>query len=166
MNQDNDNQQRQPRTGETPAAGGIRTASSTAATSAPAASMPAAAQASANASATVTMTETEEQTEAEVLRLTLAARPTVRWDESVMDNEGMGRKSSKRCCIFHKQRSFGESSTDSSDYDSDRSGSSAASGNDGDGEDKKMKPKGPRKNRKIARPKKGNDVPDYQRFHA
>lgn len=39
-------------------------------------------------------------------------------DEEVIDNEGMGRKSSKRCCIFHKPRAFGESSTDSSDYDS------------------------------------------------
>jgi hypothetical protein len=34
----------------------------------------------------------------------------------------MGRKSSKRCCIFHKQRPFGESSTDSSDYESDHEG--------------------------------------------
>ena len=40
-------------------------------------------------------------------------------DENVEDNEGLGRKSSKRCCIFHKQRDFGESSTDSSDNDSD-----------------------------------------------
>lgn len=67
------------------------------------------------------------------------------------DNEGMGRKSSKRCCIFHKQRAFGESSTDS-DYDSDRSGSSQ---NGGKGK------------RKIARPKNPDkDVPDFQRFHA
>ena len=120
---------------------------------------------------TVTITETEElqpDPEQQVLRLTLAARPTVRWDESVLNNEGLGRKSSKRCCIFHKQRSFGESSTDSSDNDSDRSGSSTASGSAGDGDDdKKMKPKGSHKNRKIARPKsKGSNVPDFQRFHA
>ena len=117
---------------------------------------------------TVTMTDTEEfqPDQQEVLRLTLAARPTVRWDESVLNNEGLGRKSSKRCCIFHKQRSFGESSTDSSDNDSDRSGSSSASGS-GDGDDKKMKPKGTHKNRKIARPKSnGSTVPDFQRFHA
>lgn len=77
-----------------------------------------------------------------------------------MDNEGLGRKSSKRCCIFHKQRSFGESSTDSSDYDSDRSGSSSVSSADGD------KKKASRKPRKIARPKKEKKVPDYQRYHA
>lgn len=84
---------------------------------------------------------------AEVLQLTLRARPTVRWDEDVVDNEGMGRKSSKRCCIFHKQRDFGESSTDSSDVDSDNDDSESG------------------KSKKIARPKKSK-VPDYQRFHA
>lgn len=120
------------------------------------------------ASAT-TMTITETSTtatatthgEQEVLRLTLAARQSVHWDENVQDNEGMGRKSSKRCCIFHKQREFGESSTDSSGDDSDRSGSSAASEGNDDGD---KKPKAVRKHRKIARPKQG--VPDFQRFHA
>jgi protein phosphatase 1 regulatory subunit 11 len=114
--------------------------------------------------ATVTLTETQNDVtqEVEVLRLTLAARPSVRWDENVLDNEGLGRKSSKRCCIFHKQRSFGESSTDSSDYDSDRSGSSAASGSGGDDKNKKPRKKGHR----IARPKKSGHAPDYQRFHA
>lgn len=76
----------------------------------------------------------------------------------------MGRKSSKRCCIFHKQRDFGESSTDSSDYDSDRSDSSAAYGADGDPDSQAKRPPG-RKGR-IARPKKEKSVPDYQRFHA
>ena len=123
---------------------------------------------SAASSATMTMTETEEQQQtAQVLHLTLAARPSVRWDESVLDNEGMGRKSSKRCCIFHKQRSFGESSTDSSDGDSDHSESSGATSGSGDEGDKKVKAKGSQKHRKIARPKtKGSNHPDYQRFHA
>ena len=91
----------------------------------------------------MTMTAAPPQNpEPEVLRLTLRNAPSVRWDESVVDNEGLGRKSSKRCCIFHKQRRFDESSTDSSDEE------------DGDGNDRKP----------IARPKK--KVPDYQRFHA
>merc|ERR1740124_2037978 len=55
----------------------------------------------------------------DILTLTLQPRPNVQWDENVINNEGLGRKSSKRCCIFHKQRAFGESSTDSSDYDSE-----------------------------------------------
>jgi len=83
--------------------------------------------------------------EPEVLRLTLRNPPAVRWDDSVVDNEGMGRKSSKRCCIFHKQRRFDESSTDSSDQEDDG------------GDDSKPR---------IARPKKHDKVPDFQRFHA
>lgn len=75
-----------------------------------------------------------------VLRLRLVPRPQVRWDSSVLDNEGMNRKSSKRCCIFHKQRDFGESSTDS-DEDDDRA-----------------KP--------IARPKPKKKNQDFQRYHA
>jgi protein phosphatase 1 regulatory subunit 11 len=110
-------------------------------------------------SATVTVTETAAGTttnQNEVLRLTLVARPTVRWDENVQDNEGLGRKSSKRCCIFHKQRDFGESSTDSSDNDD--------SGSDS-GDDRDKKPKAAK--RKIAKPKsKRTAAPDHQRFHA
>ena len=96
-----------------------------------------------------------------------------------MNNEGLGRKSSKRCCIFHKQRPFGESSTDSSDNDSDESGSSSSSGGGfsgggkkaaaGGGGGKKKKGKKKRGN-KIARPKSSGDgvkkVPDFQRYHA
>jgi len=104
--------------------------------------------------ATLTLTETRTQQEGQVLRLTLRPPPRVTWDENVENNEGLGRKSSKRCCIFHKQRPFGESSTDSSDEDSVGSGSSSSSG-------------GPSKNnrRKIARPKR-KKVPDFQRYHA
>ena len=115
---------------------------STTSTPAETASVPAASSV-AGGSATTTITTTETATEQpEVLQLTLRGRSNVTWDEAVVDNEGLGRKSSKRCCIFHKQRAFGESSTDSSEEE----------GGKGDG------------NRKIARPKK--KVPDYQRFHA
>ena len=68
-------------------------------------------------------------------------------DESVVDNEFLGRKSSKRCCIFHKARPFGESSTDTSDYDSDNENN----------------------DRKIAHkklPGKKKKTPDHLRFHA
>ena len=114
-----------------------------------------------NSVATITETVIETTTQAEteqteVLRLTLRAPPSVRWDESTVDNEGLGRKSSKRCCIFHKQRAFGESSTDSSDAES-------GGEDDGDNSDSKVSPS---KHRKIARPKKSDNVPDFQRFHA
>ena len=62
----------------------------------------------------------------------------------MIDNEGLGRKSSKRCCIFKKKRDWDESSTDS---DSDGGTGSGAA-------------------RPIARPKKGGKVPDFQRYHA
>jgi protein phosphatase 1 regulatory subunit 11 len=106
---------------------------------------PATALAASSGGATTTITTTNEESTAqpEVLHLTLRGRSNVRWDESVVDNEGLGRKSSKRCCIFHKQRKFGESSTDSSDNE--------------EGEDGNAK-------RKIAHPKK--KVPNHLRFHA
>ncbi|BCS25587.1 PPP1R11/YPI1 family protein [Aspergillus puulaauensis] len=51
----------------------------------------------------------------------------IRWSQDVVDNEGMGKKSSKVCCIYHKTRPVGESSSESessesesSDSDSDR----------------------------------------------
>ncbi|ORZ32474.1 phosphatase inhibitor-domain-containing protein [Catenaria anguillulae PL171] len=42
----------------------------------------------------------------------------IQWDESVVDNEGMGKKSSKICCIFRKQRNWDESDSDSSEFSS------------------------------------------------
>ena len=130
--------------------------SQTSANSASAASTAAAAP-----SATMTMTTAAPQNadnnnneQQQVLRLTLRNPPSVKWDESVVDNEGMGRKSSKRCCIFHKQRPFGESSTDTSDEEADHDDDDDdANNNNG-------------KRRPIARPKKNPSVPDYQRFHA
>lgn len=66
---------------------------------------------------------------------TRPARPRVRWDESVVNNEGLGRKSSKVCCIYHKPHNPGESSSEedsssSSDSDSDSDGDSSDSGYD------------------------------------
>ncbi|GAO49041.1 hypothetical protein SAICODRAFT_71401 [Saitoella complicata NRRL Y-17804] len=55
----------------------------------------------------------------------------VQWDEDVVDNEGLGRKSSKVCCIFHKQRAFGESSSESSSSDSSSSENSDSDNDDG-----------------------------------
>ena len=97
--------------------------------------------------------------------------PICNRDESVEDNEGLGRKKSKRCCIFHKERDFGESSTDSSDNDDDdhseSSGSSSSSSSSGGGFSRK-KPASKHKKKKrrpIARPKQSK-VPNFQRYHA
>ncbi|KAL6231669.1 hypothetical protein BDW75DRAFT_233433 [Aspergillus navahoensis] len=47
----------------------------------------------------------------------------IRWSEDVVDNEGMGKKSSKVCCIYHKTRPVGESSSESESSDSGSSDS-------------------------------------------
>ncbi|OJD28793.1 type 1 phosphatase regulator ypi1 [Diplodia corticola] len=52
------------------------------------------------------------------LRAEPVQRRHIQWAEDVVDNEGMGKKSSKVCCIYHKQREFGESSDESSSDDS------------------------------------------------
>ncbi|KAF7508222.1 hypothetical protein GJ744_009519 [Endocarpon pusillum] len=59
--------------------------------------------------------------------------PAIRWAEDVVDNEGMGRKSSKVCCIYHRPRAVGESSSeeDSSSSSSDDESSDGGAGDDG-----------------------------------
>ncbi|KAG8629559.1 hypothetical protein KVT40_003424 [Elsinoe batatas] len=47
----------------------------------------------------------------------------IQWAEDVIDNEGMGKKSSKVCCIYHKPKNAGDSSSDESSSDSDSSDS-------------------------------------------
>jgi protein phosphatase 1 regulatory subunit 11 len=37
----------------------------------------------------------------------------VQWTETTVDNEHMGRKKSKCCCVYVKPRTFGESSSES-----------------------------------------------------
>ncbi|KAF9449437.1 hypothetical protein P691DRAFT_667502 [Macrolepiota fuliginosa MF-IS2] len=54
--------------------------------------------------------------------------PRVAWDDDVVDNEHMGKKKSKICCIYHKPRPFDESSSDESSSDSDSD--SSCGGND------------------------------------
>ncbi|KAI0517229.1 phosphatase inhibitor-domain-containing protein [Xylaria bambusicola] len=64
-----------------------------------------------------------------ILRLTGAHAPStnhVQWADNVVDNEGLGRKSSKVCCIYHAPKTVGESSDESS------SDSSSSSGADSD----------------------------------
>jgi len=48
-----------------------------------------------------------------VLVLPVEPARSVRWEAGIADTDG--RRSSKRCCIFHAPRRFGESSSSSSD---------------------------------------------------
>ncbi|TVY47106.1 Type 1 phosphatases regulator [Lachnellula occidentalis] len=64
-----------------------------------------------------------------------AGRPRIQWAEDVVDNEGLGRKKSKVCCIYHAPKGIDESSDESS------SDSSSDSGSDG-GDDGGARPSG------------------------
>lgn len=47
-------------------------------------------------------------------------RGGVTWSGDVVDNEHMGKKKSKKCCIYHKPRTFGEwSDSEDSDHECD-----------------------------------------------
>ncbi|SOV04225.1 related to YPI1 - inhibitor of the type I protein phosphatase Glc7p [Ustilago sp. UG-2017a] len=97
---------------------------------------------------TITLTATHptdphpssEDSEAGILRLrpTAAAfssrspdssRRRVVWTENTVDNEGLGRKKSKICCIYHKPKAFGESSDESSSSSSS-DGTDSSSGSE------------------------------------
>mmetsp|Transcript_7284 Transcript_7284/g.14371 ORF Transcript_7284/g.14371 Transcript_7284/m.14371 type:complete len:99 (+) Transcript_7284:83-379(+) len=78
--------------------------------------------------ATVTSSSsTNEQTQSdpnviETITLRLVPRrvkkKSVKWTEDVEEvNEFSGKKKSKKCCIFHKRRVFGDWSDDDSDED-------------------------------------------------
>ncbi|TDZ31176.1 Type 1 phosphatases regulator YPI1 [Colletotrichum spinosum] len=67
------------------------------------------------------------------------ARQSVRWAEDVVDNEGLGRKSSKVCCIYHRPKAVDESSDESS------SDSSSDSDSDSDGGGRRRVPSGDHK---------------------
>ncbi|KAF9877770.1 hypothetical protein CkaCkLH20_04905 [Colletotrichum karsti] len=89
------------------------------------------------------------------------SRPSVRWAEDVVDNEGLGRKSSKVCCIYHRPKGVDESSDESS---SDSSSDSDSDSDDGGrrripSADHKGKGKGKDKS------KKDHDCDDHEHSH-
>ncbi|KAK6469616.1 E3 ubiquitin-protein ligase PPP1R11 [Huso huso] len=63
-------------------------------------------------------TQPQQQAESRSLTIKLRKRKTdkkVEWSSDTVDNEHLGRRSSKCCCIYEKRREFGESSTESED---------------------------------------------------
>lgn len=70
---------------------------------------------------TVTLVETTDEQDQAVPRVTVKLKKPksnrkVKWTTETVDNEDLGRKKSKCCCIYNKPRKFGESSSsDSSD---------------------------------------------------
>ncbi|XP_042201879.1 E3 ubiquitin-protein ligase PPP1R11 isoform X2 [Callorhinchus milii] len=75
------------------------------------------------AGASCTVTETvasQPDTETRSITLRLRKRKTdkkVEWSSDTVDNENLGRRSSKCCCVYNKARVFGESSSESEDDD-------------------------------------------------
>ncbi|AES80832.1 protein phosphatase inhibitor protein [Medicago truncatula] len=65
----------------------------------------------------------QEQQQPEVLFLLLnRKKKKVSWKDGTVDNEFMQKKSSKKCCIFHKEKPFDEDDSDEDDvpHDSDK----------------------------------------------
>ncbi len=75
--------------------------------------------------------ETLTETETEAGGPETETRRRIQWAEDVVDNEGLGRKKSKVCCIFHKTREVGESSSEDDSSSSDSDGGSTPSDEDG-----------------------------------
>lgn len=63
-----------------------------------------------------TVVQTEEETEQPPTTSVALKKPKskgIKWDESTaIDNEHMGKKSSKICCIYHKPREYDESDSE------------------------------------------------------
>ncbi|CAD0113307.1 unnamed protein product [Aureobasidium uvarum] len=72
-------------------------------------------------------------------------RPRIQWAEDVIDNEGMGKKSSKVCCIYHKPREAGESSDEDSS-------SSSSSDSDSEPDTSRAQPANRRRNQPHQHP--------------
>ena len=78
---------------------------------------------SSSSSSTITTTLTRQnpspsqlQQQQTTLVLRLNRRKKVAWKDGTVDNEFLHRKSSKKCCIFHKQKPFDEDDSDDDDH--------------------------------------------------
>jgi len=84
--------------------------------------------------------------------VTLRLRPKnrVKWGEDVVDNEGMGKRKSNKCCVFHKRKKFGESSSESEYSSGTESGSDSPRRRNSD--------RGPRRQRDKCNCEPGEDA--------
>ncbi|KAF2184460.1 hypothetical protein K469DRAFT_579967 [Zopfia rhizophila CBS 207.26] len=93
------------------------------------------------------------------LRAEPAEERHIQWAEDVIDNEGMGKKSSKVCCIYHKPRAVDESSDESS------SDSSPDSDSDSEPDNSRARPIGGRRDRNPRRRPHDHDHDGYDHDH-
>ncbi|CAL9177428.1 unnamed protein product [Musa hybrid cultivar] len=75
-------------------------------------------------SSATTSSQRSQPPETLVLRLK-RPKKKVSWKEGTVDNEFLNRKSSKKCCIFHKQKPFDEDDSDEEDHGDKPAGDSA-----------------------------------------
>ncbi len=117
---------------------------------------------------TQTQVETTSQVETPpppLLMLNLRGRPQISWAEETVDNEHLGRKSSKRCCIFHKVKKFAESDSDETSDDEKEGDGGAANDERSAGKDGSEPKDGGGKD--VPAGKTGKKViKNYQRHHA
>ncbi|KAM3858289.1 E3 ubiquitin-protein ligase PPP1R11 [Diretmus argenteus] len=76
-----------------------------------------------------TTTPPPPQQEGRSLTIKLRKRKTekkVEWSSDTVDNEHLGRRSSKCCCVYEKPRQFGESSSESEGDEDDDEGCGSA----------------------------------------
>ncbi|XP_067940871.1 E3 ubiquitin-protein ligase PPP1R11-like [Watersipora subatra] len=69
---------------------------------------------------TLTQTSTVQPSAQQACTLVLRKPKTekkIKWTEETVDNEDMGKKKSKCCCIYTKPKLFGESSSESESSD-------------------------------------------------
>ncbi|XP_048446752.1 protein phosphatase 1 regulatory subunit INH3-like, partial [Pyrus x bretschneideri] len=68
-----------------------------------------------------------DKSEAVLLKPNRKKKKQVSWKEGTVDNEFMQKKSSKKCCIFHKQKPFDEDDSDDDEHHHDHDHPSPAS---------------------------------------
>ena len=70
---------------------------------------------SSQSTTTIVTVETQPASATQTQTITLTLNPRkkkVTWKEGTVDNEFLQKKSSKKCCIFHKEKPFDEDSSD------------------------------------------------------
>eukprot|EP00892_Ulva_mutabilis_P000605 jgi/Ulvmu1/10545/UM064_0083.1 len=63
----------------------------------------------------VTIPPSQPEESVGVMHLALAPKrrkKTIKWSDDTVDNEDLGKKKSKKCCVFHARRQFGDWSDD------------------------------------------------------
>ncbi|PWA80997.1 hypothetical protein CTI12_AA190330 [Artemisia annua] len=72
-------------------------------------------QSSQSTTSTIVTVETQPASATQTQTITLTLNPRkkkVTWKEGTVDNEFLQKKSSKKCCIFHKEKPFDEDFSD------------------------------------------------------